>query len=47
MTGTFGGITPVRAIDGHAFAGALPGRLTQHLRTLYQQLKDAAAGDGR
>ena len=43
VTGTFGGITPVRAIDGRAFPGTLPGRATQTLRTLYQQLKDAAA----
>jgi branched-chain amino acid aminotransferase len=41
VTGTFGGITPVREIDGRAFAGALPGRLTQALRGAYQLLKDS------
>jgi branched-chain amino acid aminotransferase len=46
VTGTFGGITPVRSIDGRALPGPLPGPLTQRLRTLYQQLKDSVATDG-
>ena len=45
VTGTFGGITPVRAIDGRAFPGSLPGRITHTMRTLYQQLKDSLATD--
>lgn len=43
VTGTFGGLTPVRAIDGRPFAGALPGPLTQALRAHYEALKDAYA----
>jgi branched-chain amino acid aminotransferase len=41
VTGTMGGITPVRAIDGHAMAS--PGPITAKLRTLYGQLMDADA----
>jgi branched-chain amino acid aminotransferase len=43
VTGTFGGITPVRAIDGHELATPLPGPVTQRILALYQALKDAAA----
>jgi branched-chain amino acid aminotransferase len=44
VTGTMGGITPVRSIDGHAMKAA-PGPLTQLLRGLYASLMetDAAA----
>lgn len=42
VTGTFGGLTPVRAIDGHA-CGATPGPLTTRLRALYDALKDKEA----
>jgi branched-chain amino acid aminotransferase len=45
VTGTFGGLTPVRTIDGRTFPGTLPGRMTQILRTAYQQLKDSTATD--
>jgi branched-chain amino acid aminotransferase len=45
VTGTFGGITPVREIDGRTFPGTLPGRVTQALRSAYQQLKDSLASD--
>lgn len=41
VTGTFGGLTPVREIDGHALA--LPGPVTQRLRGLYARLKDEDA----
>jgi branched-chain amino acid aminotransferase len=43
VTGTMGGITPVRSIDGHAMRAA-PGPVTQRLRDLYAALieKDAA-----
>jgi branched-chain amino acid aminotransferase len=41
VTGTFGGLTPVRSIDGHALP--LPGPLTTRLRDLYEALKDADA----
>jgi branched-chain amino acid aminotransferase len=43
VTGTFGGITPVRVIDGHALAAALPGPVTQHVHELYVGLQDAQA----
>ena len=43
VTGTFGGITPVRQIDGRVLPAALPGRVTQRLRTAYAALKDEEA----
>jgi branched-chain amino acid aminotransferase len=43
VTGTFGGITPVREIDGHVLPAALPGPLTRRVRGLYEALKDAEA----
>lgn len=43
VTGTFGGLTPVREIDGRALPAALPGPLTARLRALYDALKDAEA----
>jgi branched-chain amino acid aminotransferase len=43
VTGTFGGLTPVREIDGHVLPAALPGPLTQRLRKLYAALQDAEA----
>jgi branched-chain amino acid aminotransferase len=43
VTGTFGGITPVRSIDGHALPAALPGPVTLRLRELYTALKDKEA----
>jgi branched-chain amino acid aminotransferase len=46
VTGTFGGLTPVREIDGRRLA-SLPGPVTQRLRALYESLKDSqAAGNG-
>jgi branched-chain amino acid aminotransferase len=45
VTGTFGGLTPVREIDGHVLAAALPGPLTTRLRALYDALKDADAAE--
>jgi branched-chain amino acid aminotransferase len=44
VTGTFGGLTPVRSIDGHALAEALPGPMTVRLRAAYAALKDRDAG---
>jgi branched-chain amino acid aminotransferase len=44
VTGTFGGLTPVREIDGRALP-TLPGPLTTRLRALYDALKDAAADE--
>ncbi len=38
VTGTFGGVTPVRQIDGHPLR--VPGEMTVRLRELYAQLKD-------
>ena len=43
VTGTFGGITPVRSIDGRALPAALPGPVTQRLRARYDALKDEEA----
>jgi branched-chain amino acid aminotransferase len=43
VTGTFGGITPVREIDGRALPAALPGPLTQRVHGCYAALKDAPA----
>ena len=44
VTGTFGGLTPVRSIDGHALAEVLPGPMTVRLRAAYAALKDRDAG---
>jgi branched-chain amino acid aminotransferase len=43
VTGTFGGITPVREIDGHVLPESLPGPVTQKVRALYEALKDGQA----
>ena len=43
VTGTFGGLTPVRAIDGRVLPAALPGPMTTRLARLYADLKDAEA----
>lgn len=47
VTGTFGGLTPVAAIDGRRLGAALPkslpGPLTSRLIALYEQLKDKDA----
>jgi len=44
VTGTFGGLTPVREIDGRVLPLTLPGPLTTRLRGLYEGLKDREAG---
>ena len=41
VTGTFGGLTPVRSIDGRALPASLPGPVTARLIDLYERLKDA------
>lgn len=43
VTGTFGGLTPVRSIDGRILPVALPGPVTQKLRAAYEVLKDEDA----
>lgn len=43
VTGTFGGITPVRSIDGIDLPATRPGPMTGRLRALYEDLKDAEA----
>ena len=43
VTGTFGGLTPVREIDGRQLEHAPPGPVTLQLRGLYAALQDAAA----
>ena len=47
VTGTFGGLTPVRSVDGHPMPSALPGPVTQRMCELYERLKDAEALKGR
>jgi branched-chain amino acid aminotransferase len=44
VTGTFGGLTPIRGVDGRALPVALPGPLTRRLGALYAALKDSEAG---
>lgn len=43
VTGTFGGVTPVREIDGRVLSATLPGPLTQRVQALYAALRDAQA----
>lgn len=43
VTGTFGGLTPVREIDGQTLPATLPGPITTRLRTAYERLKDRDA----
>jgi branched-chain amino acid aminotransferase len=43
VTGTFGGITPVRSIDGCQLPATLPGPMTKRLRERYAVLKDVEA----
>jgi branched-chain amino acid aminotransferase len=43
VTGTFGGITPVRQVDGHVLPAGTPGPVTVQLRALYEALKDEQA----
>jgi branched-chain amino acid aminotransferase len=43
VTGTFGGLTPVRGVDGRVLPGALPGSVTARLSGLYNALKDSEA----
>jgi branched-chain amino acid aminotransferase len=47
VTGTFGGLTPVRAIDGTTLPLAPPGPMTARLRDLYRRLKDDDAARAR
>jgi len=43
VTGTFGGITPVRELDGRPFKQPLPGPITARVRSWYEALKDRYA----
>ncbi len=43
VTGTFGGVMPVRSIDGRSLPVAPPDGLTRRLDALYRQLKDEEA----
>ena len=42
VTGTFGGVTPVRAIDGRTLPQPLPGPVTRVLTDAYHRLVDSA-----
>ena len=46
VTGTFGGVTPVREIDGRVLPSPPPGPITARLRELYAVMKDAEAARG-
>ena len=41
VTGTFGGLTPVRSVDGRTLPATLPGPVTARLAALYNAMKDA------
>ncbi|MDP3746870.1 MAG: aminotransferase class IV [Phenylobacterium sp.] len=43
VTGTFGGLTPVRSVDGRELPATRPGPVTHKLRAAYEALKDAQA----
>jgi branched-chain amino acid aminotransferase len=38
VTGTFGGITPVRSLDGRSFAAGVPGPMTARIAAAYQAM---------
>jgi len=44
VTGTFGGLTPVRQVDAYTLGTTLPGPVTNRLRALYDVLKDSQVG---
>lgn len=46
VTGTFGGVTPVRSVDHHVLPAGLPGPVTSRVKALYDALKDREAGHG-
>ncbi len=46
VTGTFGGLTPVRSIDGRDLPATLPGPIATALRAHYEALKDEDASRG-
>jgi branched-chain amino acid aminotransferase len=46
VTGTFGGLTPVREIDGSRLPATLPGPVTLRLREAYESLKNDYAKAG-
>jgi branched-chain amino acid aminotransferase len=43
VTGTLGGVTPVRSIDGFEMSAGAPGPVTARIQALYAALKDAEA----
>ena len=45
VTGTFGGVTPVRSIDGRPLGSSLPGPVTARLAALYRELVETADSD--
>ena len=47
VTGTFGGVTPVREVDGRVLPQPLPGPITTRVRALYEALKDSEASARR
>ncbi len=47
VTGSFGGLTPVTAVDGREIPGSVPGELTQHLQVLYESVIKRAVNNAR
>jgi branched-chain amino acid aminotransferase len=47
VTGTFGGLIPVRAIDGRPITVSAPDGVTLRLDSLYERLKDEDAAADR
>ncbi len=46
VTGTFGGLTPVVAVDGRPIGRGVPGPMTARLRELYEGLIEREVADG-
>lgn len=47
VTGTFGGQTPVREVDGRVIGAGTRGHMVARLQQLYRELCDREAAKGR
>lgn len=47
VTGSFGGLTPVKKIDGRTISNSVPGAVTTKLQELYQQKIEKAIHEGK